>query len=562
MGCCGGTNALEDVAPVETKAGMEGVESLEKASLLTKIVRFLGSWPVLAVGGLSLVASFFLMDRGCDHALRSVCWYDPAFLSVVLCGLPLLASALRSLAVDRQIRSSLLITCAMISCLAIGQVFAAGEVAFIMALGGKLEDWTVQRARRGLRTLVSLVPATARKVVTCPKCRAKGIFFSDIPVAEVKVGDGLVIRNGETIPVDGVVTEGETTVDQSTMTGESVPIPKRIGDAVYSGTLNRLGEVTVRATKIGADSTLQKLVKMVRAAQSKQAPMQRIADKWAAILVPLALAIAVLTFVGCWLVLGDVHTALIRGVTIMVVFCPCALALSTPTAVMAAIGQATKYGVIVKSGEALEKMGSVTLALFDKTGTLQAGDALRPGARETVSALQATGVGTIMLSGDHEEVARRFAAEAGIREVKFECLPEDKSRIVEERQSAGEVVMMVGDGVNDAIALKLADVGVAMGGMGTDIAQEYADVSLTTDDLTKITYLRRLSVACVKLIKTNIAISMAINAVAIVCSVLGVLGPVSGALVHNCGSVLVVLNAALLYDRKFDSRDRLQCRAS
>lgn len=542
MGCCGGSCCCSG-----------GADSEGRPTRWAKVLAALGSWPVLILGGWALVASFLILGRGCTHGEGGVHWYDPAFLTVVLCGLPLLNGAIRSLFLERKIRSSLLITCAMFACLAIGQIFAAGEVAFIMALGEKLEDWTVARARRGLHQLATLVPETARKVVTCPKCRAKGVFFNDIPVKNVKVGDGLIIRNGETIPVDGVVTEGETTVDQSTMTGESVPIPKKVGDEVYSGTLNRLGEITIRATKAGEDSTLQKLVKMVRAAQSRQAPMQRIADRWAAILVPVSLSIAVLTFLGCWLVLGDVHTALIRGVTIMVVFCPCALALATPTSIMAAIGQATKHGVIIKSGEALEKMGSVSLALFDKTGTLQAGDALRPGAKETVAALKATGVRSMMISGDHEEIARRFAAEAGIEELKFECLPEDKSRIVEERQAAGEAVMMVGDGVNDAIALKLADVGVAMGGMGTDIAQEYADVSLTTDDLTKIPYLRRLSVACVKLIKLNISISMTINAVAIVCSILGVLGPVSGALVHNAGSVLVVLNAALLYDRKFDA---------
>ena len=538
MGCCCGNCGCASGAA--------------KDSLGAKVIKALTSGPALVLSGLSLVASFFLMGHGCAHGAADIRWNDPAFVSVVVCGLPLLRAALQSLVRDRRIRSTLLISTAMIACLAIGQVFAAGEVAFIMALGEKLEDWTLDRAKRGLHKLVSLVPKTARRVVTCPKCRAKGMLFQDIPVKNVKVGDGLVIRNGETIPVDGVVTEGETTVDQSTMTGESEPIAKKVGDTVYSGTYNRLGEITIRATRLGEDSTLQKLVKMVQTAESRQAPMQRIADRWAAILVPVSLSIAILTFLGVWLLLGDVHTALVRGVTIMVVFCPCALALATPTSIMAAIGQATKHGVIVKSGEALEKMGAVTLALFDKTGTLQEGDRLRAGAKETVAALKATGIRSFMISGDHEEIARRFAAEAGVDGFRFECLPEDKSRIVEDHQAAGEVVMMVGDGVNDAIALKLADVGIAMGGMGTDIAQEYADVSLTTDDLGKITYLRRLSTACVRLIKTNIAISMTINAVAIVCSILGVLGPVSGALVHNLGSVLVVLNGALLYDRKFD----------
>lgn len=543
MGCCGGGCGC--------KAG-------QKSGAFAQVLSFCSSVWALSLGGLSLIASFFIVGHACEQDATQVQWYDPAFVAVVLCGLPLLAAAMKSLFKDHQIRSTLLISIAMIACLAIGQIFAAGEVAFIMALGEKLEDWTLERAKRGLHKLVTLVPKTARKVVTCPKCLAKGMKYQDIPVKNVKVGDGLVIRNGETIPVDGVVTAGETTVDQSTMTGESEPINKTVGDEVYSGTLNRLGEITIRATKIGEDSTLQKLVKLVAEAETRSAPMQRIADKWAAILVPVSLSIAILTFLGCWAVLGDVTTALVRGVTILVVFCPCALALATPTSVMAAIGQATKYGVIIKSGEALEKMGSVSLALFDKTGTLQEGDHLRNGAKETIDELRESGVKSLMISGDHEPIARRFAAEAGIDDFKFECLPEDKSRIVTEYQAAGKRVMMVGDGVNDALALKLADVGIAMGGMGTDIAQEYADVSLVTDDLTKIPYLRRLSVACVKLIKTNIAISMAINFFAILSSILGWLGPVSGALVHNVGSVLVVLNAALLYDRNFCAGGRVE----
>jgi len=228
MSCCGGCCSCQ---------------TGEAQSFGSRLLAGLASWPVVLVGGLSLVASFILIGKGCGHDTMRVCWYDPAFISVMLCGLPLFHGALKSLFVERRIRSALLISCAMVACLAIGQIFAAGEVAFIMALGEKLEDWTLSRAKRGLHTLVSLVPKTARKVVTCPNCRAKGILFEDIPVQDVKVGDGLVIRNGETIPVDGVVVEGETTVDQSSMTGESVPIPKQAGDEVYSGTLNRLGEI-------------------------------------------------------------------------------------------------------------------------------------------------------------------------------------------------------------------------------------------------------------------------------------------------------------------------------
>ena len=546
MGSCCGADE-EAKATVRTRGLWKRVESVCEA---------FESVPALALGAAGLVASFVLVGRGCGAdgaagAAPAHAALDPAWIPLVLCGVPLLKEALIALVLERRIRAALLITSAMVACVAIGQLFAAGEVAFIMALGERLEAWTVGRAKRGLRALVALVPQTARKVVTCPNCNAKGIFFEDVPVAGLAVGDLLEVLPGMAVPADGVVTSGETTVDQASLTGESLPVAKRAGDAVWSGTINQRGTIRMRVAKPASDSSVQRLVRLVQEAAAKKAPMQRLADKWAAILVPCSLAIAVLAFGGVWLALGDVQVALLRGVTILVVFCPCALALATPTCVAAAIGQATKYGVIVKSGEALEKMGHVTFACFDKTGTLQCGDALRPGAKETVAALKALGVKSLMLSGDRADITRRFADEAGIDEVRAECRPEDKSAAVEELQARGERVMMVGDGVNDAIALKVADVGVAMGGKGTDIAQEAADVSLVTDDLSKLAYLKQLSVACVRLIKTNIAISMTINAVAILCSVFGVLGPVSGALVHNLGSALVILNGALLYDRKY-----------
>ena len=554
--CCG--------ASKEAKA-----EAREAGGIWEKIDAFcerLEGWPFLTLSALGLVASFVLVGHGCDVGAAGAAahtadagtlrhWatvFNPAWIPLVVCGLPVLKEAVEAIALERRIRAALLITSAMVACVCIGQLFAAGEVAFIMALGEKLERWTVSRAKRGLHKLVALVPQTARKVITCPKCNAKGLFFKDVSVENLVVGDPVEVLPGMAVPADGEVYEGETTVDQASLTGESLPVAKKPGDEVYSGTINQRGTIRFRVTKPAHDSSVQKLVRLVQEAEAKKAPMQRVADKWAAILVPCSLGVAVLTFLGAWLILGDVQTALVRGVTILVVFCPCALALATPTSVMAAIGQATKFGVIVKSGEALEKMGAVTVACFDKTGTLQLGDALRPGARETVAELKTLGVRSLMLSGDHEDIARKFAAEAGIDDVRFECRPEDKSKTVEALQAKGERVVMVGDGVNDSIALKVADVGVAMGGgMGTDIAQEAADVSLVTDDVTKVAYLKRLSCACVRLIKTNIAISMGINACAIVCSALGWLTPVTGALVHNLGSVLVILNGALLYDRKY-----------
>jgi len=681
--------ALAAAAAGEATAGARLFQRIE--SLCAR----LGSGPALVASGVALVASFILNGHGCHaHGGGALRLLDPAWIPLVVCGLPVLKEAVLALALERRIRAALLIATAMVACVAIGQLFAAGEVAFIMALGEKLEAWTVGRAKKGLRQLVSLVPPVARRVVTCPKCRARGEFFREVPVAEIAVGDGVMVKPGETIPVDGVVTEGATTVDESVMTGESLPVDKAVGDAVYSGTVNRFGAITLTVTKAGADSSLQKLIRLVREAESKKAPMQRIADRWAAILVPCSMTIAILTFLGCWFVLGDVHASLIRGVTILVVFCPCALVLATPTSIMAAIGQATKFGVIVKSGEALERMGAVETVCFDKTGTLTEGrlsvvyatsarvlalaaaveaksehpvakaicgshkpeglvtqdggaanheglvtqdgvaanreglvtqdaeevkdfemkpgrgvrgtvggkrvvcgseawlaengatvddafsaearrlrgegkavvlvaeagaciglvalaDTVRASAAAALADLRRAGVATCLLTGDHRTTAAQVARSLGMDDVRAELLPAEKAAVIDNLQRGGAHVCMVGDGVNDAVALTTAHVGVAMGGAGSDIAVEAADIALVGDDLTKIAYLKRLSSACVRLIKLNIAISMTINACAIALSVLGVLGPVSGALVHNFGSVLVVLNGALLYDRKF-----------
>ena len=668
MGTCCGTSP-------EAKAALAAA-----GGFWTKVERLngiLSSGPALLVAGAALVASFLLAGHGCA-AHAAVGWQgwrqaaDPAWIPLLLCGLPILKEAVESLVAERCIRAALLISTAMVACVAIGQLFAAGEVAFIMALGEKLESVTVRRARKGLQSLVALAPQTARRVVTCPKCRAKGILFRDVPVEKIAPGDGVIVKPGETIPVDGVVTEGESTVDQSVLTGESLPVEKTVGDAVFSGTLNRFGAITVRATKPGADGSLQKMIRLVREAEGRKAPMQRVADRWAAILVPVSLAIAALAFLGSWAWyahglgtppagMSAVQTALLRGVTVMVVFCPCALALATPTAIMAAIGQAAKFGVIVKSGEALERMGEVTVACLDKTGTLTTGrlgvayatddetlalaasveamsehpfaqaicaaaphdacadfamapgrgvkgrvggrsvacgtaqwlaacgvleipasladaaarrradgnavvfvavdgaargivalaDTVRPGGAAAVADLHALGVSTCLLTGDHAATARRVAEALGVQEVRAELLPADKAAAIAALERDGRRCCMVGDGVNDALALETATLGIAMGGAGSDIAVEAADVALVGDDLSNLAYLKRLSVACVRLIKTNIAISMAINACAITCSVLGLLGPVTGALVHNLGSVLVVTNAALLYDRRF-----------
>ena len=567
------------------------------------------------IGGVLLVFSFALPRTGVNLPV------DPAWGTVVISGIPLLYLAVWRIIYNpgiSKISSALLITIAMFAAIAIGDLFAAGEVAFIMAIGALLEDATTNRAKKGLKKLISLAPTQGRRIRDGKE--------EMIPAEKIVKGDMLRILPGETVPVDGVIVSGETSVDQSIMTGESLPVDKAAGDTVFCGTINRFGAIDIRATKVGEDSSLQKLIRMVQEAEDKKAPMARIADRVASWLVPVAMLVAAIA--------GIATQDIVRAVTVLVVFCPCALVLATPTAIMAAIGQATKHGVIIKSGEALEKMGKVDTIAFDRTGTLTYGKlevsdvlsfapdldeekllylaasaevdgcqllcgnekylhecgvsvtanaagtleklrlqgkasilvavngqcvgvialsyVLRSEASAMVQKLTAMQTNTVLLTGDNQKTADYFAAQVGIREVYADLLPEDKVGNIAALQKHGRNVCMIGDGVNDAPALKTASVGVAMGSMGSDIAVEAADIALMSDDISKIPYLKRLSGATVKTIKLSITLSMCINFLAVTLSVLGLLNPTTGALVHNAGSCFVVLIAALLYDRKFE----------
>lgn len=583
--------------------------------MLKRINDFLAGLPMTIIGGVLLVFSFALPRTGVNLPV------DPAWGTVVISGIPLLYLAVWRIIYNpgiSKISSALLITIAMFAAIAIGDLFAAGEVAFIMAIGALLEDATTNRAKKGLKKLISLAPTQGRRIRDGKE--------EMIPAEKIVKGDMLRILPGETVPVDGVIVSGETSVDQSIMTGESLPVDKAAGDTVFCGTINRFGAIDIRATKVGEDSSLQKLIRMVQEAEDKKAPMARIADRVASWLVPVAMLVAAIA--------GIATQDIVRAVTVLVVFCPCALVLATPTAIMAAIGQATKHGVIIKSGEALEKMGKVDTIAFDRTGTLTYGklevsdvlsfapdldeekllylaasaevdgcqllcgnekylhecgvsvtanaagtleklrlqgkasilvavngqcvgvialsDVLRSEASAMVQKLTAMQTNTVLLTGDNQKTADYFAAQVGIREVYADLLPEDKVGNIAALQKHGRNVCMIGDGVNDAPALKTASVGVAMGSMGSDIAVEAADIALMSDDISKIPYLKRLSGATVKTIKLSITLSMCINFLAVTLSVLGLLSPTTGALVHNAGSCFVVLIAALLYDRKFE----------
>lgn len=621
--------------------------------MLKKVNDFLAGLPATLIGGVFLLCSFVFPRVGIKSPV------DPAWVTVIISGIPLLYLAVWRTIHNKgisKISSAHLICIAMVAAIIIGDLFAAGEVAFIMAIGAVLEDMTTNRAKKGLKKLISLAPTQGRRITDGKE--------EMIAAENIHKGDILRILPGETVPVDGVIISGETSVDQSIMTGESLPVDKGAGDEVFCGTVNRFGAVDIEATKVGEDSSLKKLIRMVQEAEDRKAPMARIADVAASWLVPAALLIAIAA--------GIITHDIVRAVTVLVVFCPCALVLATPTAIMAAIGQATKQGVIIKSGEALEKMGRVDTVAFDKTGTLTCGklqvcdiipfregmngeqllglaasaeaksehpigkaivacavesgvkllpsdsfkmcagkgvsaeingeavlcgnekfmlesnvgfsddihssiaalrlqgkasvavsvngvcvgaialsDVLRSDVGKVIEKLSALHADSVLLTGDNSLTADYFAKQIGISKVRAELLPEQKVESIAALQADGKTVCMIGDGVNDAPALKTADVGVAMGSMGSDIAVEAADIALMSDDISKIPYLKRLSVATVKTIKASITLSMITNFVAVTLSVLGILNPTTGALVHNAGSCFVVLIAALLYDRKF-----------
>lgn len=617
---------------------------------------------------MTILAGLFLLLDGIPHLIEEFCGqrpfqnifpFEPSWITVIICGFPLVYLSIRRIVYNKgisKISSALLISMAMFAAIAIGDIFAAGEVAFIMALGALLEEATTERAKKGLKKLISLAPVKGRKIQDNKEMM--------VSVESIQSGDYLRILPGETIPVDGRIINGETTVDQSIMTGESIPVDKTIDDDVFGGTINCFGAIDIIATKVGEDSSIQKMIQLIRNAEQKQAPIQRIADTVASRLVPIALLIACIGY----LVTGNI----IVGVTVLVVFCPCALVLATPTAVMAAIGQATKHGVIIKSGEILETMGKVDIMAFDKTGTLTRGqlavqsilavdtdysetdilqlaasaeaksehpigkaivshaieqdleildttsftmsvgkgiiavikgrelycgnerfleehniivsesiqqainvyrsegkvsviianneyiigiitlsDTMRNDAINIISAISSLDMTTVLLTGDSKAAATYIGKKSGVSEIHAELLPGEKVSIIESLQGKQHKVCMVGDGINDAPAMKTADVSIAMGSIGSDIAIETADIALMSEDLSKIPYIKRLSDATIRTIKFSIALSMAINCIAIILSLLEVLTPTTGALVHNVGSCLVVLIAARLYDRKF-----------
>jgi heavy metal translocating P-type ATPase len=573
-------------------------------------------------------------------------------VALVLAAYPICLRAIKAL-LAKRLDADVLVAIAVIAASSVGEFVAAGEVAFIMLLGEQLENYTIRRARRSLGGLLSLLPPTAH-------VRRDG-KEEEVAAADLRVGDVIVVRAGERIPVDGIVQSGMASINQAPVTGESMPVEKGEGDEVFVGTLAETGALIVEARRVGEDTTLARIAQLVEAAQQREAPIQRTLDRAAGWLVPVMLTLAVLVF-------AFTHDAA-RAITVLIVACPCALILATPTAVMAAIARAARAGVLIKGGQYLEATARLHTIVFDKTGTLTHGqpevahvsrfdehseaelvqmaavaekmsahpvarailrkaaalglvtedpskfyahhgrgvvaerngqrlvvgqrglmddqsvamsdsvqahmdqhheeghttvvvahdgkvcgticvsDTVRAKADEAIHDLRKLGVEkVVMLTGDNQRVAMEIAGKLGLDEVKAEVLPGQKAAHIESLRQPGRMggVAMVGDGVNDAPALAVADVGIAMGVTGTDVAHEAADIALMADDLSRIAFAVGLSRRALRLIKQGLVFALVYNVTMIALASVGQLHMIGGAIAHQLSSVLVILNAMRL----------------
>lgn len=591
---------------------------------------------LIIISAISLIASFSL-------SLDYISW-----IAVLLCGIPILKECTEGLITKFDIKADLLVSIAIIASVIIGEVFAAGEIATIMAIGGFLEEYTVSKTQGRIGKLIKMTPQFATRI--------KNNIEEKISVENVQVGDILKVLPGESIPTDGIIINGETSIDQSTITGESLPIDKTVNDEVYSGTINLYGSFMMRTTKISQDSSLQKLIKLVESSKPENSKIVRTADAWATLIVVIAFTAAVLTYLFTF--------EITRSVTILVVFCPCALVLATPTSIMASIGNLTRSGILVKDGESLEEMGRISEMVFDKTGTLTYGtpkvvevisddpkemmyllaslesksehplakaivkyynnndladvdefkmhigkgvsgkigdskiiagtkklldeenitlknsiepqngeiaiyvtkngeiigqvhlaDTMRETSKETVSNLKRLRIKTTLLTGDNEKTAKFIAEQAKIRNVKSDCLPEDKTEYIKNEQTLGHKVAMIGDGINDAPSLRQANVGIAMGDIGSDVSVEAANIALINGNIEDLPHLISIARKTIRVINVGIAFALTLNIIAMALAILGIINPIEGALIHNIGSVIVIIYASTLANFKNSKKD-------
>ena len=591
------------------------------------------------------------------NSINNYLHFNLSWVAILLCGLPIIKEACISLYKEFDIKADVLVSLALIASVIIGETFAAGEIAVIMTIGALLEDLTVQKAQSGMESLIKLTPQKARVI------RNKQEVMIDAD--DIQIGDIIRVIAGEIIPADGIIIKGEASIDESIMNGESLPVDKTVGDDVLSGTINQYSTFDMRASKTSSDSSLKRMIRLVKEADADKAPIVSLTDRWATWIVVIALVSSVITYLFT-------HEIL-RSVTILVVFCPCALVLATPTAIMAGIGNATKYGMLIKGGDIIERLSKVKNIAFDKTGTLTYGklsivdyksfcseysdeefikilasveahsehplgkaitsyykekndnqlleiedfivhpgkgitavlnsknilvgnlkimkdknininnkdiikisqdffkkgctviylsienkligyvalsDILRLESKSIINYIKSQNINPIMLTGDNEASASNIANKVFIDDVYSSLLPEDKMKIIKELESKNSPTCMIGDGVNDALALKYSSVGISMGAIGSDIAIETSDIALVSDDIKNIPYLLYLSKKTMKTIKLNVTFSLVLNFVAIILAMAGVLNPVVGALVHNLGSVFVIINSSKLLKTK------------
>lgn len=596
---------------------------------------------------ISSICLFMSLIQSVDELLH----FNLSWVAIILCGLPIIKEAATCLYEEFDIKADVLVSLALIASVIIGEIFAAGEISVIMTIGALLEDLTVQKAQSGIENLVKLTPKQARII----RDNKEIMINAD----DIEIGDIVRVIAGETIPVDGVIIKGQGSIDESIMNGESLPVDKYVGDDVLSGTINQYSTFDIKATKTSQDSSLKRMIKLVKEADSKKAPIVSLTDRWATWIVVIALV----SSIGTYLVTHQI----LRSVTILVVFCPCALVLATPTAIMAGIGNASKYGILIKGGDVVERLSKIKNIAFDKTGTLTYGklsvveyksfcpeyddeaflkilasveaysehpldkaitsyykenneelldiqnftvnpgkgitanlgeksilvgnlklikdvdinlnkdiiniseeftkkgctviylsidnkligyvalsDILREEAKEVISYIKSQKINPVMLTGDNKNSAQNIANIVGIDDIHPSLLPEDKMNIIKNLEDSKSPTCMIGDGVNDALALKYSSVGISMGAIGSDIAIEASDIALASDDIKNIPYLLYLSKKTMKTIKLNVTFSLALNFLAIILAMTGILNPVVGALVHNLGSVFVILNSAKL----------------
>ena len=606
---------------------------------------------ITAANALLLVFGFMAEISGYQQAAN---WLFLA--SAIIGGFPIFKLAIGNIFRDFNLTAGVMVSIAMIAAMIVGEYSAAALVALMMLVGEMLEDFTVARADNALKELESLIP----EVVTIRKDN----HDVEVSIHAVQKDDIVLVRPGGRIPVDGIITAGDASIDQASITGESIPVDKEAGNRVFAGTLCSSGALEIEVTGIGSETTLGSMIRLVKEARSTQAPVQRVANKYAQYLTPLAIAIAIATY----FMTGDV----MRSITVLIVICPCALVLATPTAVVAAIGNAAKVGILVKHGTAMEQIGKVDVVAFDKTGTLTLGephlkdvvslnglpadkllyfsasaerssehplaktivdaahqknislsipenfevlaghgirstvddreisigrrmlttqqiavsdeahsriaeletrgytvvpmaidrelaglmaisDSVRPESKGAMQALKTLGIqNTILISGDNQAVADSIGRELGVDHVYGEMLPEQKLDVIADAQKKGLKVAYIGDGVNDAPALAKADVGIAMGSIGTNVAMETADIVLLLDKIERIPYLIDLSRGGLRVIRNNVIFSMSWNILSVVLSVSGTIGPVFGAVMHELSALPVVGNSALLIKRKSD----------